>query len=306
MTGVDKKAEKDRLINEIKQFRNDTESGINLTLLTSEGHYVNCMLFVDRVMGRIIIRRDAAILHDSSIVDVQGVYNHFEAFSIWSPHMKGYNAYQRLRPHDWHCCIVIADCTENPNSMQNICLLAPDAARRDHVISMLKILVDWYKRHPGRMDKEMWKVEKERVHSMLKSFSREAAGGLACKVLEKSTGTHVVANFSLNRASKIVTVQLEYCSKKLIVSLADVEGVYSYHDLMEELPDPEIGQGVIKENHNKAVFVHHRAQDLPEPWICLLLHDEADVERFVTCLRILRMHIQMKEASLSQDVVYSL
>eukprot|EP00746_Dinoflagellata_sp_MGD_P165624 gnl/MRDRNA2_/MRDRNA2_95008_c0_seq1.p1 gnl/MRDRNA2_/MRDRNA2_95008_c0~~gnl/MRDRNA2_/MRDRNA2_95008_c0_seq1.p1 ORF type:complete len:339 (-),score=42.85 gnl/MRDRNA2_/MRDRNA2_95008_c0_seq1:161-1081(-) len=306
MTAVDKQAEKDRLIHQIKQFRNDTESGITLTLLTSEGHYVSCKLFVDRVMGRIVIRRDADSVHDSCIVDVQGVYNHFQAFSIWLPHMKGYNAYQSIGRRDRNSAVIITHCNEeNPNSIHNICLLAPNAATRDHFISMLKILVDWYKRHPGRMDKEKWRAEKERVYSMLKSFSRKAVVGLPCKLLERSTGTCVTANFSLDRALRIVTV--EYCSKKIIVSLADVEGVYPYyHDLMDELPDAEISQDVIKTNHNKAVFVHHGAQDLPELWICLLLQDEAEVERFVTCLRILKMHIEFEGTSLSQEVVYTL
>jgi len=154
------------------------------------------------------------------------------------------------------------------------------------------------------MDENMRKAEKDRLHSMLKSFSREAVIGLSCKVLEKPEGTEdwteqwtVTAKFSLDRALTSATV--DYCGRKLMFSLSDVEDVYAYEDLMDELPDPQIGQGVPKEDRNKAVFVHHRTQNLPEPWIVLLLNDEAEVERFVSCLKILKMYTQKKGTSVS-------
>eukprot|EP00746_Dinoflagellata_sp_MGD_P147097 gnl/MRDRNA2_/MRDRNA2_79481_c0_seq2.p1 gnl/MRDRNA2_/MRDRNA2_79481_c0~~gnl/MRDRNA2_/MRDRNA2_79481_c0_seq2.p1 ORF type:complete len:244 (-),score=49.18 gnl/MRDRNA2_/MRDRNA2_79481_c0_seq2:248-979(-) len=149
------------------------------------------------------------------------------------------------------------------------------------------------------MDEETKKAEKDRLHSMLKSFSREAVLGLSCQVLEKPEGTQdwteqwsVTAKFSLDRA--LTNATIDYCGRKLMFSLSDLQDVYAYEDLMDELPDPQIGQVVTKEDRHKAVFVHHHAQNLPEPWIVLLLNDEAEVERFASCLKILKLYTQSK------------
>lgn len=156
------------------------------------------------------------------------------------------------------------------------------------------------------MNEEMRKAEKDRLHSMLKSFSREAVVGLSCQVLEKPEGAEdwteqwaVSANFSLDRA--LTSASIDYCGRKVKFPLSDVEDVYAYEDLMDELPDPQIGQRVTTEDRNKVVFVHHQAHNLPEPWICLLLKDEAEVERFVSCLKILKMYTQSKRTPVSLD-----
>jgi len=147
------------------------------------------------------------------------------------------------------------------------------------------------------MDEETWKAEKNRLHSMVRSFSQEAVVGLSCKVLEKVDGTEDWreqwrAKFSLDRA--LTTATIDYSGRKLIFSLSDVEDVYAYEDLMDELPDPKNDQWVTKEDRHKTVFVRHRVQSLPEPWICLLLNDEADADRFASSLKILKMYTHSK------------
>lgn len=142
-------------------------------------------------------------------------------------------------------------------------------------------------RSEASMDEETRKAEKERLHSMIKSFSREAVSGLKCKMVENSGGSCVTAKFSLDRA--LMGMIVEYRTQKLMVSLEDVEDVYSYDDVVHEMPDSQVGQRITKEDRSKAIFVHHRAKDLPEPWICLLLSKEAEVEQFTASLKILRL-----------------
>lgn len=144
---LEKEPQKEALQNQIKQFRDDAEAGIDIVLLTSEGrHYVNGKFFLNRVMGTIRVQHDDECWHESSIVNVQGVYDDFQTLNNCVPHMTGDNACQNISLHDQKRAIVIVYCEDkNPNCMQKLCLLAPDAATQDEFISKLKVLIWWYK-----------------------------------------------------------------------------------------------------------------------------------------------------------------
>jgi len=148
------------------------------------------------------------------------------------------------------------------------------------------------------MDEETKKAEKERLHAMIKAFSKEALVGLDCKLLENTQGSCVNIKFSFDRALTIMTMKNSDHDKK--VSLMDVEEIYSYEDLVEEVPDSHIGSMFAKEDRSKGVFIQHRDQTCKDPWTCLLVRDETEVEKYVASLKVLKLHAQAKGASMSK------
>jgi hypothetical protein len=149
-------------------------------------------------------------------------------------------------------------------------------------------------RSEASMDPEQKKAEEERLHAIVKSFSKDAISGLKCEMVEHVRGSSVTAKFSLDKALTVLTIDYSpYREQKIMISLEDVDDVYEYDDVVQEVPELQIaarlGPRIAKEDRNKAIIVHHRAKDLPEPWICLLLSNEAEVERFATSMKILKL-----------------
>lgn len=149
-------------------------------------------------------------------------------------------------------------------------------------------------RTEASMDEEARQAEKERLHQMVISFSREAVKGLKCQVLGATAGKCVTAEFSLDSWDRMI---VDDGSKKLLIRFEDVQEVYPYGDLMEAIPESQIGQQVMEADRSRAIFVQHRGHELPESWMCLIVTDEAEVERFIACLNILQLHAQAKMQS---------
>jgi len=154
------------------------------------------------------------------------------------------------------------------------------------------------------MGEETRRVEKERLHSMVKSFSREAVSGLECKMVRNSGRTsldtastrvpveYAACKFSLDTA--LTRMTLDDGTKKLMVSFMDIVEVCASEDLTEQAPDSQMFPELTGVDRRRAVFVQHRACDFPESWLCLVVEDEADAERYVACLKILQMYSQAK------------
>lgn len=150
------------------------------------------------------------------------------------------------------------------------------------------------------MGEETRRAEKERLNSMVKIFSRQAISGLDCKMLQNSdyylVHEYAACKFFLDTALSKVT--LDDGTKKVVVPFLDIVEVCAYEDLMELVPDSQIAKKLREENRKKAVFVQHQA----ESWLCLVVEDEADVERFVACLKILQLYSRSKDGHYQQKV----
>lgn len=157
-------------------------------------------------------------------------------------------------------------------------------------------------RSQSSMDEGTRQAEKARLRAMVKSFSIEAISGLECKVVrnsgvESASGNYVSAKLFMDRALKKMTVN-DGC-QKLMIPVDQIVEVFSFEELMEHAGwKLKVGKMLGEAERSKAVFVHHNTPDVAEPLVCLLVSDEAEVERFVASLKILRLYSQSKAYSL--------
>merc|ERR1712118_195674 len=115
--------------------------------------------------------------------------------------------------------------------------------------------------------------------------------------------------FFLDKTFKYIIVRRNGQEKN--IPLVDVVEVYSYEDLKEHIPEPQIVQLAgdllesksLNQDCSKAVFIQHRGiqgSNFPENWLCLLADDAASQERFTTSLNILRLYAQGSARSQAQ------
>lgn len=149
----------------------------------------------------------------------------------------------------------------------------------------------------SEMDEEERVAEKARLQAMVKSFSREATVGLKCKMVPTSTSGGTAAFHEYIRAKlfmdkALTTMTVQGGGKHVLIPLIDVAEACTYEDLMQHVPDSQLGTNLKEEDRSSAIFIQHQAPGLSESWVCLVVADEAEQERFVTCIRILQMYSQ--------------
>jgi len=152
-------------------------------------------------------------------------------------------------------------------------------------------------RTESSMNEEERSAEKARLQAMVKSFSREATVGLKCKMVPTSTSGGTAAFHEYIRAKlfmdkALTTMTVQGGGKHVLIPLIDVAEACTYEDLMQHVPDSQLGTNLKEEDRSSAIFIQHQAPGLSESWVCLVVADEAEQERFVTCIRILQMYSQ--------------
>jgi hypothetical protein len=147
------------------------------------------------------------------------------------------------------------------------------------------------------MDEEERLAEKARLQALVTSFSREAVLGMNCKMLQKSERTrasheyhhYVTAKFFLDKALKGMVIHAG--GKETLIPLVDVVEICTHEDLKEQVPDSQLGKDLREEDRSSAIFIEHQAPGFSMSWLCVVVADEASQERFVDCMKILRLYV---------------
>merc|ERR1712224_759602 len=79
--------------------------------------------------------------------------------------------------------------------------------------------------------------------------------------------------------------------KDMLIPLVDVVEIGTYEDHQEQVPDSQLGKDLRKEDRSSAIFIEHQAPDFSKSWLCVVVADEASRERFVDCMKILRLYV---------------
>lgn len=133
---------------------------------------------------------------------------------------------------------------------------------------------------------------KSELQDLLKSFSRDAITGISCKLFRGSAvPPYLAAIFCLDNALTKITITTG--GKTQTIALQTVLDAYSYDDAMDKMPGHLLVQKIGDQEANTSVFIRYKQKDSePEQLLCLVLPDQAEHERFVTCVKILSIYSQ--------------
>jgi hypothetical protein len=157
------------------------------------------------------------------------------------------------------------------------------------------------------MTEEQKLAEKARLQAMVKSFTRDSLSGLSCKIVDIQHSLAGIlrkplpGTFVMDKTLTKFVVKRD--GKEELVSMVDVVDLHSFEDLLEinptsQIPLVEDPRSYLREEDQKsAVFIQYQPSGKAESWLCLVVADADEQERFISCIKILSLHAQARAQS---------
>lgn len=130
--------------------------------------------------------------------------------------------------------------------------------------------------------------EKARLQELVKSFAKRAVQGIRCTAVDVNTGECVAAKYSVDRKLQQLILSVIGQSDE-VCYLAQIAEIYRIDDGDEFLPKPILSR-LSQADQERMLYIVHGPQQ--EKQLCILENDIDDRERFVTCVKILRLYSQ--------------
>lgn len=144
------------------------------------------------------------------------------------------------------------------------------------------------------VDNDEFCKEKTRMKALVKSFVKEAASGLNCRLFRnQALSVHAPAKLFLD-ASLTMTV-VGQGEKGTRIPLIDVIEAYSSADVLERFPDSPLNSILEDEYRSGAIFIQYRAPGFPESWVYISVADEASQESCVWSINVLQKFAELEQ-----------
>lgn len=137
-------------------------------------------------------------------------------------------------------------------------------------------------------------AEKARLQDLVKTFAKNAVQGVACQLLEEQTGRMVAAKYNIDKQLKKMTVKSteEGVSLQHVVPLACIQEIYRIED--GEGSFPKTAQNVNPPDLDRILMCLYTPDERTQQSqrLCFFEASPMDKERFLTCMKILRLYSQ--------------
>lgn len=125
--------------------------------------------------------------------------------------------------------------------------------------------------------------EKARLQELVKGFAKRAVHGVSCHVVDVATGRVYPAAYEIDRQLQ----RLRVVPKDPDVSIrsSSISGIRDSFSIEAGDVPPAVRSALVEEQRKRLVLISF----YDAPMLCLLEASVAERERFVTCLKILRL-----------------